>query len=55
MAYYLHIKEPTELMSKSIRQAITNPAEFPARAQALFRAMREGGYFGMDRVPQFNG
>ncbi|MDZ4720231.1 MAG: type IIL restriction-modification enzyme MmeI, partial [Roseiflexaceae bacterium] len=46
---------PAELMSKSLRQAITNPAEFPGRARALFRSMREGGYFGMDRVPQFNG
>ncbi len=46
---------PAELMTRSIRQAITNPAEFPERAQGLFRAMRSGGYFGLDRVPQFNG
>ena len=46
---------PAELMSTSIRRAILNPAEFPERARALFRAMREGGYFGADRVPRFNG
>lgn len=46
---------PAELMSKSIRRAILNPGEFPERARALFRAMREGGYFGEDRVPRFNG
>ncbi|MEI8166802.1 MAG: type IIL restriction-modification enzyme MmeI, partial [Chloroflexales bacterium] len=46
---------PAELMSKSIRRAILNPEEFPDRARALFRAMREGGYFGEDRVPRFNG
>ena len=46
---------PAELMSKSIRRAILNPGEFPERARALFRAMREGGYFGEERVPRFNG
>ncbi len=46
---------PAELMSKSIRAAILNPAEFPDRARGLFRAMREGGYFGVDRVPCFDG
>ncbi|MEI6181603.1 MAG: DNA methyltransferase, partial [Chloroflexales bacterium] len=46
---------PAELMSRSIRRAILNPAEFPERARALFQAMRVGGYFGDDRVPRFNG
>lgn len=46
---------PAELMSKSIKQAVMNPLEFPDRARDLFRKMREGGYFGMDRVPKFNG
>ncbi|HEU4326919.1 MAG TPA: DNA methyltransferase [Roseiflexaceae bacterium] len=46
---------PAQLMSQNIRQAIMKPAEFPDRARALFRAMREGSYFGTERVPQFNG
>lgn len=46
---------PAELMSQSLKRAVFNPGEFPDRARALFRAMREGGFFGMDRVPQFNG
>jgi hypothetical protein len=46
---------PAELMSQNIRQAIMRPTEFPDRVRALFRAMREGGYFGVERVPQFNG
>ena len=46
---------PADLMSQSLRQSIRNPVEFPDRARALFRAMREGGYFGLDRVPRFNG
>ena len=46
---------PAELMSQSVRQAIMQPAEFVPRVQALFTAMRDGGYFGIDRVPRFNG
>ena len=46
---------PAELMSQSLRQSVRNPEQFPERARALFKAMREGGYFGLDRVPQFNG
>ena len=46
---------PAELMSQSLKQSVRNPAEFPQRALALFRAMRDGGYFGIDKVPRFNG
>jgi hypothetical protein len=46
---------PAELMSNSLKQSIRTPEQFPERARALFRAMREGGYFGLDRVPRFNG
>jgi type II restriction/modification system DNA methylase subunit YeeA len=46
---------PAELMSNSLKQSIRTPEEFPERARALFRAMREGGYFGLERVPQFDG
>jgi hypothetical protein len=46
---------PAELMSTSIKQSIRAPDEFPERVRALFRAMQVGGYFGVDRVPRFNG
>jgi hypothetical protein len=46
---------PAELMTQSIKQAIFRPTEFTGRAGALFRAMRDGGYFGMDKIPRFNG
>ena len=46
---------PAELMSQSLKQSVRNPEQFPERARALFRAMRDGGYFGLDRVPRFNG
>jgi hypothetical protein len=46
---------PAELMSTSIKQSIRAPDEFPDRVRALFRAMQVGGYFGVDRVPRFNG
>ena len=46
---------PAELMSQSIKQAVFKPSEFVGRARALFHAMRVGDYFGMERVPQFDG
>ena len=46
---------PAELMTQSIKQAIFRPTEFTERASALFRAMCDGGYFGMDKIPRFNG
>jgi hypothetical protein len=46
---------PAELMSQSIKQAVFKPGEFTGRVRSLFRAMRVGDYFGMERVPQFNG
>lgn len=46
---------PAELMSQSLKQSILNPEQFPERTRSLFRAMRDGGYFGLDRVPRFNG
>ena len=46
---------PAELMSNSLKHSIRDPGEFPERARALFRAMREGTYFGDSRIPRFNG
>ena len=46
---------PGELMSKNIREAILKPHEFQPRLQALFQKMRDGGYFGSDLIPHFDG
>ncbi|MFL5801409.1 MAG: DNA methyltransferase, partial [Roseiflexaceae bacterium] len=46
---------PGELMTQSIRQAIFKPDEFVGRTRALFHAMHVGDYFGIERVPQFDG
>ncbi len=46
---------PGELMSQSIKQAILQPGEFVPRTRALFRAMKTGDYFGMEKIPRFNG
>ncbi len=46
---------PAELMSQSIKQAIYKPEEFVGRTRALFRAMKTGDYFGMEKIPHFNG
>nr|HRC76127.1 class I SAM-dependent DNA methyltransferase [Kouleothrix sp.] len=46
---------PAELMSQSIKQAVLKPGEFVPRTRALFRAMKTGDYFGMEKVPRFNG
>ena len=46
---------PAELMSQSIKQAVLKPDEFVPRTRALFRAMKTGDYFGMEKVPRFNG
>jgi hypothetical protein len=46
---------PNELMSKSIKQAVFEPKQFVGRIQGLFNAMRDGGYFGIDHIPHFNG
>lgn len=46
---------PAELMSQSIKQAIFKPSEFAGRTRALFRAMKTGDYFGMEKIPHFNG
>jgi hypothetical protein len=46
---------PAELMSQSIKQAIFKPSEFAPRMRALFRAMKTGDYFGMEKIPHFNG
>jgi len=46
---------PGELMSKNIREAILKPHEFQPRLQALFQKMRDGGFFGNDLIPHFDG
>jgi hypothetical protein len=46
---------PGDLMTKHLEASIFNPAEFPARMRALFQTMHTGGYFGLAKVPRFNG
>lgn len=47
---------PNEVMTDYIFNAIDEPETFPARLTALFKIMREGGYFGSgERYPQVDG
>jgi hypothetical protein len=46
---------PGDMMTKSLGECIFTPHEFPERMRALFRVMNEGGYFGLTRIPRFNG
>lgn len=46
---------PGGLLSANLQEAIFHPEEFPDRMRALFRSMRDGGFFGISRVPRFNG
>jgi type II restriction/modification system DNA methylase subunit YeeA len=46
---------PNELMTQAIRGTVLKPAEFPKLAGTLFHAMRLGEYFGMDKIPHFDG
>ncbi|MBS1248074.1 MAG: SAM-dependent methyltransferase, partial [Proteobacteria bacterium] len=46
---------PGQLFSNLLAEARQSPAEFPALASELFRAMQHGGRFGLARIPWFNG
>ena len=46
---------PTRLFSELLAEARRTPAEFPALAGDLFRAMQSGGRFGLTRIAWFNG
>ena len=46
---------PDRLFSKLVEQARRSPADFPDLAGALFRAMQQGGRFGLERIAWFNG
>jgi len=46
---------PGSLMTRHLEASIFAPHEFPERMRALFHTMNTGGYFGLAKVPQFNG
>ena len=46
---------PRGLFSKLLETAKANPAILPRRLEALFKAMSEGGDYGNDAIPWFNG
>ena len=46
---------PGDMMTKSLGECIFTSQDFSDRMRALFRVMNEGGYFGLTRIPRFNG
>ncbi len=46
---------PNDLFSKLVSATRTNPAVFAVQLRQLFAAMSTGGYFGVDRIPHFDG
>jgi hypothetical protein len=46
---------PARLFSHLLEKARRQPAHFPALAGDLFRAMRAGGWFGLEPIAWFNG
>ena len=46
---------PDQLFSNLLAEARRAPADFPALAGDLFQAMHQGGRFGLQRIPWFNG
>jgi hypothetical protein len=46
---------PGNLMTQHLEASIFAPQEFPDRMRALFQTLNTGGYFGLARVPRFNG
>jgi type II restriction/modification system DNA methylase subunit YeeA len=46
---------PTNLFSKLVQNTRFDPAAFVAQLQQLFRAMKSGGYFGVEKIVHFNG
>jgi len=46
---------PDGLFSTLVEESRRAPADFPGLARDLFRAMRQGGRFGFERIAWFNG
>jgi type II restriction/modification system DNA methylase subunit YeeA len=46
---------PERLFSQVLETARRSPADFPGLAGDLFRAMQQGGRFGLERIAWFNG
>ena len=46
---------PRDLFGKLLESAQANPAILPRRLESLFKAMAEGGDYGNDAIPWFNG
>jgi hypothetical protein len=46
---------PENLFSKLVAVTRTDPEAFATQLRQLFIAMRDGGYFGFERVPRFDG
>ncbi len=46
---------PDDLFGKLVAATRANPAAFAAQLRQLFAAMSAGGYFGVDRIPHFDG
>ncbi|MCX6096835.1 MAG: hypothetical protein NT125_09070 [Candidatus Bipolaricaulota bacterium] len=46
---------PNQLFRKLVENARDDPASFEVQVGQLFAAMRTGGWFGIDRIPNVNG
>jgi len=46
---------PDKLVSRLVAETREDPATFGRQLKALFGHMAIGGYFGLDRIPHFNG
>ena len=46
---------PDMLLSRLVAETREDPATFGRQLKALFGHMAKGGYFGLDRIPHFNG
>jgi hypothetical protein len=46
---------PDKLVSRLVAETREDPTTFGRQLKALFGHMAKGGYFGLDRIPHFNG
>jgi len=46
---------PDKLLSRLVDETREDPATFGRQLKTLFGHMAKGGYFGLDRIPHFNG
>ncbi len=46
---------PNDLFGRLVAATRANPAAFSAQLRQLFAAMSTGGYFGMEKIPHFDG